>query len=222
MKINEVKLLTLVVSVFIITTIWVAYFREVIVNNNDNQFLAMGIIGEKNDIENYFVNNNTEITFGLENHWSIAVTNNMNDVKYLDIKVKLLSDQDTLPNSDGFIPSSAIIIYDIPFFLARGETINHEFTWSMGVPTQVIKNDQNFELSTNIFINNSTYPIQLTLPRLSQNTPDNDTSTYSRIVFELWTYNENENIFDFKVETPSEDFCIWNQLFFKINLSDLI
>ncbi len=222
LKINEVKILTLIVSILIIVVIWVAFFRGVITNNVGNQFLAMGIIGGDNDIENYFDNNNAEITFGLDNRWSVAVTNNMNDVQYLDVKVKLLSYQDTLPNSTALIPSSATTIYDIPFFLAQGDTIYHEFTWSIDEPTPIIINNQFFELSTNMVINNSTYPISLTLPRLSQNTPDGDTFTYSRIVFELWTYDDVLNTFDFKVETPSKDFCIWNQIFFKIDLSSII
>ena len=222
MKLNEVKILTIIISIFIISTVWLSYFRGIINSDSDNQFLAMGIIGVNNNIENYYINNNTEIALGAANHWNISVTNSMDDIQYLDIKVKIWSlngpYNDTLPNSVELIPSNATTVYDLPFFLARGDTTYHEFTWTLANSTKITPNDKTIGISTNITINNSKYPIELNLPRIPSNIPGASNYAYSRIIFELWAYNGNTNTFNFKVETPSKEFCIWNQLFFKIKL----
>lgn len=215
MKFSEIKLLTIIISILIITVIWVSYLRPIVIKG-DNQFLAMGIIGD-NNIENYYVNNdNTEIKFGVENHWNISVTNNMDDIQYLDVKVKILSFKDTLPDSTLLSPSSAITIYDIPFFIAKGDTAYHNFTWSLENPTKIASKDVSIELSTVITINNSKQPIDLSFTTIPLTITNSTHFAYSRIVFELWAFNKNTNSFSFVVETPTKAFCIWNQLFFKV------
>ncbi|MGD0805030.1 MAG: hypothetical protein ABSA11_13270 [Candidatus Bathyarchaeia archaeon] len=225
MKFNEIKILTILVSIFIITIIWITYLRGVININKENQFLAMGIIGNNNTIENYYSNNNTEIKLGSNNHWNISVTNNMDNIQYLDIKVKILPYNETLqalsplPNSASLSPSPATTIYNIPFFITKGSTVYHNFTWSIENPSKITYNDNtSIGISTIININNSKYPVDLSLP-IIPNIPDENNFVYSRIVFELWTFNENTNTFSFVINTPTKS-CVWNQLFFKINLQN--
>ena len=134
MKLNDTKKLIIIVSLFIMIIVWIPYLRGVIIRDNRQQFLAMGIISKNNNIEDYYINNNTEIKFGSNNYWSVLVTNNMDAIQYLDIKVKLLSYGDTLPDSKLCYPSSAITIYDLPFFIDKASTVYHNFTWSIERP----------------------------------------------------------------------------------------
>jgi hypothetical protein len=224
MKLNEIKILIIIISIFIITAVWVAYLRGFTNLNSDDQFLSIGIIEKNNNIENYYVNNNTEINFGTNNYWNISVTNNMNSVQYLDVKVKILSytstHNDILPNSTLLTPSSATTIYDLPFFITKGSTMNHNFTWSIENPSKIISNDSTaMGISTIMTINNSKYPINLSLHKIN-NIASEKNFVYSRIVFELWSLDENTNKFSFTINTPTKS-CVWNQLFFKINMNNL-
>jgi hypothetical protein len=215
MRLNEIKLITIIVSIFIISLIWIPHIRSII-NTNKDQFVSIGIIGNNNSIENYYLGNDTEIYFGTDNYWNISITNNMNYIEYLEIRVKILSYNDKLPDSTTLSSSSAKTIYNIPLFLAQGATTYKNFTWSIAKPNNISSIENNpVEISTIITINNSKYPLILTLPHAIENN-----YVYSRIVFELWAFDETTNNISFVINTPKKT-CIWNQIFFKLNLEKI-
>ena len=57
MKLKDIKKLIILVSLFIIVIIWIPYLRSIIIRDSNQQFLAMGIIGKNNNIEDYYINN---------------------------------------------------------------------------------------------------------------------------------------------------------------------
>jgi len=189
------------VSLIVSTVTWVT-----LTPRPQEQFFALGILGSNKMAEHYYPNDNPNITLNTPVQWYLYLYNHMSEAQYIIIKVKLLNSTTPPPNSTSCTPSSQPAFTEIRRALTDNETLETQFTWS-------IKETQKEGGSTIIK--------ELTV----NDNPVTGINAYAtsginyRIIFELWTYNENTQQFEFGWRSGNERRCAWTQIWFNATIT---
>jgi len=160
-------------------------------------FLSMAILGEGGAAENYLVNRSVMV--GEAVSWSVYVKNHRDEPAYVSVMVKILDESMTGPISESYDPSPAKAVYEVREILDEAGEWVHPFDWS------IIESEENETLLT---INSHEFKPFF----------DISEGTRHRLVFELWTFDEetNEFIFGWIADDLERD-CVWNQVWFNIH-----
>jgi len=167
------------------------------------QFMQLYVLGPTQLTADYYPNNHSNINLGEQITWYLGVTNDMGSVQLISIRVKISNQTIQSPNDTSALPSPAPAITEFPRFLQDNETWLTPFIWT-------ITNAATTEGTTRILslqINNETYQI-----------PDSSaTKGYNfRLIFELWTWQTDNNSFEFGWTTNNEHQTAWLQLWFNV------
>ena len=181
-------------------------FSFYFVDNNkyDNPYFVLAILGDGLKSESYFPEDNSTINLGVKLSWFIYVYNGMGVSQYIKIKVKFLSSSLDSPNTTLCLPCSGSTLYEIKTIIKNNETWIVPFVWiieSMDVTAEYIN-------IKSIRINNDILEVNV----------NNDGDQEYKIVFELWVYDVSIGDFVFDLSGFSISRCLWNQLYFKINI----
>ena len=166
-----------------------------------DQFMQFYVVGPNQSLADYFPGNNPNIRIGESISWYLSVTNNMDSVQPVSIRLKI-SNQTILPPNDTLaLPSPVTVVTD--------------FT----LPTEQRDLDDIFCLecyerddrgrSTHIFtlkVNNESSPISTWSARGGYN---------FRLIFELWVWEPN-NGFQFGWYTNRGQHTAWLQVWFNM------
>jgi hypothetical protein len=165
------------------------------------KFFSLGILGQNNQIEQYFPKNKPEIQINQSMEWNIYLSNNYDEAKYLAIYVKLLNETMNPPNTIACSPSSSPILYSKELIVLKDQEMLLPFNWSLIeyeiTDESIIINDLliNDELMSGLNINGNRF----------------------RIIFELWVFNENTSEFTFNwYDADNVNHCSWNQIWFYV------
>jgi len=165
------------------------------------QFFQIYVLGEAKKAERYYPNNNPNIPTGQVVKWYVGTTNFMGSVQYVVIKVKLGNSTIKAPDDAARIPSPAPVLLQFKRVLMNNETWEFPFMWTVK------------ETSVSGGVVN---PTLLEINGVGVwNSQVGALRGYNfRIVFELWTFDpENEN-FVFGWRTGAERRVAWLQIWF--------
>ena len=199
MNLKEFRLLTISIYLLLIVGIFYPIISPYI-EENQGEFISMTITNEDKKTSNYFRNNNSILYEDDENKWFITINNNVADLSYVSVKVKIMNFDEPSPDTIKCTPSDGYVIYQINKVIQGFDKITIPFYWKV-----MEVNDSN-EISL-ININDNNININISL---------NDESN-CKIMFELWKYDILSDDFDFGIEFDDNIICVWNQINFKIN-----
>ena len=198
------KDLRYVIVFFILITTFVSATTYLELNANPvsaERFFAMWILGSTETTANYFPNNNTRLALSETVGWTVGVRNQVSDLEYVVVQVKLLNSTDTPPNEQTGIPSPRPILFEFARILTNNETWLIPFTWSI---KSEISMDGNLQI-TGLVIDETSITGNLAIANSGIN---------FRFIFELWYYNPNSNELAFSWSTPTGTYSVWDQLWF--------
>jgi len=200
MRINEWK--KIFISIYILTVILI--LTPLFINNLSiptEKFLSLGILGQNNQIEQYFPGNNPVILINQNMNWNIYLSNSYNEAKYLSIYVKLLNESSKGPNTIDCSPSTYPIVYSKELIVLNDQEVLIPFSWSL---SKYEITDEDLTLTELIINNVIISDLDITGDRF-------------RLIFELWVFDENNNEFTFNwYDEDKMNHCSWNQIWFNI------
>ena len=192
MRLNEKKFIILTVCITLILLALFPFFIPYLPDRH-RDFMSLAVLGENGKTEGYF--QSSSIQYDQSMNWSINVINHRNELAYVSIKVKILSDSMTGPNSINCEASPEPALYEINRILSPEEEWDTTFQWGV---TRASDN------SSWIVVNSLPVDHQLGYSQ----------SGRYRIVFELWTFEKSVNDFSFGWKNDDEFECVWNQIWF--------
>lgn len=166
-----------------------------------DHFFSMWVLGSTGLAESYFPNNNPNLIVGESVNWTLGVYNHMSQLEYVVVRVKLLNATDTAPNEQTGVPSPVGVVFEFARVLSNNETWSIPFVWS-------IWNETSFQgnlLITGLKVNDTL---------ITGTIAEAPSGLNFRMVFELWSYDQNTNAFVFSRTTPSSPYSVWTQLWF--------
>ena len=202
MKLFDYKLIFIAMTIILCIPIFIPNLYNILPEREQEKFISLGILDKDGLTENYYPTLDPVIYTGILNKWQIHLYNNFNQVKQIIIKIKILTPRVDSPNSSTCTPCSGVEVFEIRRFIKKDQTLNIPFDW---IITEVNTKD-NTSTITNILINNQTRNVNITHKK-------NDTI---RIIFELWTYDQNDGQFLFYWTDIGEKRCVWTQIQFRI------
>lgn len=165
------------------------------------QFFQLYALGENRMAEHYYPNDNQTIPLDTPVKWFLGVTNFMSSIQYVTIKVKLGNATLALPNETQANPAPIPTIFELHNVLSNNETWEFPFTWSI----KETKTVGNMTYVTHLTINNETTTVSDIGAEHGHNL---------RLIFELWSFNTDEDKFIFGWYASQERRCAWLQLWF--------
>lgn len=189
-----VVLLIAVVAVF--ASVWPRYEEE---------FVAMGILGDGIMGEDYYPNGNTSLDVDIPVRWHLYLYNHRPVPSKVLIQVKVVNSTVPSPNRTLRAPCPADPVFNTTTVLGTNETRLMPYTWSV---SEASRSGDSVTISR-LVINGS----QVDLNVLSGD------SRGFRMIFELWTYDEASQDFRFGWEFKGEYYCVWNQMWFNVTLA---
>jgi len=167
----------------------------------DEQYFAMWILGPDGFAQHYFPHDDSNIRINEPLNWTIGVQNQMGNLEYVVVEVKLLNSTLHGPASSIGSPSSVQPILEFTRVLVQNETWSMQFEWMV-----VNATERNGSVSiTGISINGD----HLGGPFASA------LSGYNfRFVFELWFYDVPSNELVFSQPTTIGPRSVWTQIWF--------
>jgi hypothetical protein len=167
------------------------------------QFYAMYILGSNGLAENYYPNNNPNLTVGEPVNWTMGIYNHMGSLQYVVVRVKLLNSTLQSPNELSGTPSSVAPLLEFARVLVNNETWSIPFVWKLlGVSSSAGE-----VLITGISINQVV---------LRGNLGKAVSGINYRLVFELWFYDIATNDLVFSWHTQSTQHSVWTQIWFNV------
>jgi len=205
MKYNNLRFLYTTFSILIIIS---TYFSFKFHNSDiaSEPYFALALLNNDNVAANYFSNNVQTISVNEKINWIIYLHNNMADIKFVSIKVKLLNSTINPPNETLCIPSPAPVLFDKSYVIKNNETWLYPFELSI----VEINTVNDYLQLTSIFINNEKIYSGI-ISKYGYN---------FRLVFELWVYDHDLDNFTFNWEKGSEMRCTWNQIWFNATITN--
>ena len=196
------KDLRYVLAFFVITTIFVsaAVYVELTPAPTDH-FFSMWVLGSGGLTESYFPNNNPDLIVGETVNWTLGVYNHMSQLEYVVVRVKLLNATNTAPNEQTGLPSPVAVVFEFARVLSGNETWSIPFVWSIWNETQF----HGSLLITGLKVNGAL---------ITGTIAEAASGLNFRMVFELWSYDQNSNALVFSRTTPSSPYSVWTQLWF--------
>lgn len=165
------------------------------------QFFQFYALGENRMAEHYYPDDNTTIPLDTTVKWFLGVTNFMNSIQYIAIKVKLGNSTLAPPDETQAKPAPIPALIEFSKVLSNNETWEFPFTWSI----KEIQAIGDMIYVANLTINNET----MTVPNIGAQQGHN-----LRLIFELWSYSIDEDSFIFGWYASQERRCAWLQLWF--------
>ncbi len=204
MNLGEWRNIFIIVGVIVISIVAVPvispYFSQ-----TQESFIAMAVLGREMLAEDYYPNNESTINIGDPIPWHVYVYNQMGRAQYVAIKFKILNNSFASPNTSLGVPSPAPVIFEFRDILLSNETKIEPFTWEI---IEAYNDTDTIEISK-IKINERLIDVDIMI--------GNDEST--RLVFELWLFNNVSKEFSFAWISNGEPRCVWNQLWINVKLS---
>jgi len=167
------------------------------------QFFQFYALGENRMAEHHYPNDNSTIPLDTPVKWFLGVTNFMNSIQYVTLKVKLGNSTSTPPNASQAKPAPIPALFEFSKVLSNNETWEFPFTWSIK-EIQVVGD---MIYVTHLTINNETITVSDIGAEHGHNL---------RLIFELWSYNIDEDRFIFSWYATQERRCAWLQLWFNV------
>jgi hypothetical protein len=172
------------------------------------QFFQLYALGEDGMTENYYPDGNATIPLSTEVKWFLGVTNYMDSLQYVALKVKLGNLTSAKPDETRFEPAPLPSLVEFRKVLSKNETWELPFTWAVN-DVQVVGD---IVYVRNLTINEEQVSVSDIGAQQGQNV---------RMVFELWSYNSNQGDFIFGWYAGEERRCAWLQLWFNVTSPDL-
>lgn len=200
MSIKRWNRLLIIIYVLIVILIFSPLFDNDL-SIPSEKFFSLGILGQNNQLEQYFPKNKPEIQINQSMEWSIYISNNYEETKYLAIYVKLINETMNQPNTISCSPSSSPILYSKELIVLKDQEMLLPFNWSLIdyeiTDESIILLDLiiNGELLSDLNVNGNRF----------------------RMIFELWVFNENTSEFTFNwYDEDNVNHCSWNQIWFNV------
>lgn len=164
------------------------------------RFFQLYALGESRMPEKYYPNDNPNIPVGIPVKWFIGVQSFMGRAECVLVRVKLGNETLPCPDSLNCTPAPVPIILEFRRVLMDNETWESPLFWSI----------------TNITRQDDTIHITLTVNDVTVECPNvGAVHGYNfRLIFEIWTINEETGKFVFGWTSQGERRCAWIQLWF--------
>ena len=169
------------------------------------QFFQLYALGENRMTEDYYPNDNSTIPLDTPVKWFLGVTNFMGSVEYVIVKAKLGSQTSQPPNETNTTPANLPTLIEFRRILLDNETWETPFTWKI---VNVETKSETAFLTLNI--NNKTITVQ----DIGANNGCN-----FRIIFELWTLDEETKNQIFGWKTQGQRRAAWLQIWFNATIA---
>ena len=167
----------------------------------DEQYFEMWILGPGGFAQHYYPHDNSNIGINEPVNWTLGVQNQVGNLEYVVVEVKLLNSTITGPISSTGSPSSVQPILKFTRVLVQNETWSMPFEWMIVNATQGNGSISITGLSINGFQLNGLFA--------------SAHSGYNfRFVFELWFYDTSSNVLVFSQPTTVGPRSVWTQIWF--------
>lgn len=167
------------------------------------QFFQFYALDESRTVEHYYPKDNPTIPLDTSVKWFLGVTNFMNSIQYVAIKVKLGNSTLAPPDETQAKPAPIPVLFEFRKVLTNNETWEFPFTWSIK-EVQVVGN---MIQVTHLTINDETIIVSNIGAEHGYNL---------RLILELWSFNRDEDRFIFGWYASQERKCAWLQLWFNV------
>ena len=203
MNLEELRLIFISICVIIVITPLTPLVMDLLPSKNES-FLALAVLGEENQAEQYYPDDDPNIEVGERIQWTLYLYNHIGDIEYTSIRVKLLNSTMKPPNTTTLTPSPAPVLMEFRQVLLKNETRLQRFDLEM---IQVTRENDIVRIEA-LKINGDTFQTDVA----------SEGSNSFRFVFELWTYDERSNDFIFSWISDGDKRCAWNQIWFNITV----
>lgn len=166
-------------------------------------FFALWVLGSHGLTENYYPNDDPNLSVGDGVSWTLGVYNHMGSVEYVVVRVKLLNLTQRSPDATTGNPSPVPPLFEFTRVLLDNETWSIPFEWKI---TQVAQIGRSLVLS-GLSLNRTLLNGQLASAVSGFN---------FRFVFELWLYDQNANDLVFSWHTAGTQHSAWVQIWFNV------
>jgi uncharacterized membrane protein len=167
------------------------------------QFFQLYALGENRMAEHYYPNDNSTIPLDTPVSWFLGVTNFMDSIQYVTLKVKLSNSTLAPPDETQVKPAPIPALFEFRKVLSNNETWEFPFTWSI----KEIQEVGHMIYITRLTINNEV----VTVPTIGAKHGYN-----LRLIFELWSFDIDEDGFIFGWYASQERRCAWLQIWFNV------
>ncbi|MFX0210620.1 MAG: hypothetical protein ACFFDT_31865, partial [Candidatus Hodarchaeota archaeon] len=148
---------------------------------------------------------NEDIGIGELVQWNVYLDNQMGEVQYVAVRMKILNSSMPSPNSTSCIPSTSPVVYEERRTLLVDEAWLFPLNWTINS----IEQDDDFIVIEGISVNNRD---------ISVHAVSNNGINY-RFIFELWVYDDELGGFRFGWDSRDESHCAWTQVWFNVPLA---
>ena len=184
----------LFIIIFIMPSLSSYFWQE------ENNNIAMAILNNDMLIDDYYPDNNLTIETGDVLDWYIYIENNVDEIQYFAVKVKIVDGNVPPPNFTTCSYCQEPEIYEIRCLALNDQKIFKPFNFSI----LQANFGENFTIIEKILINGVYFETNIRIL--------NDTF---KILFELWIFDEDTSDFYFNFNTPEKK-CIWNQIWVRL------
>jgi hypothetical protein len=134
--------------------------------------------------------------------WMLYVQNKMPNPQYISLKLKIINSTSIFPNATTLTPSPAHPIFEENLFLLSDQSVKIPFNWTI---RKFEQNDEKEKISE-FKINDEIYQVSI----------EGRTGENYHIIFELWTFDINQNQFIFSWIYKEQGRCVWNHIPFNV------
>lgn len=198
-RLNQwVKVSVLLVGLILVIAVLVRFYPKY-----EEEFIAMGVLGEKVTASNYFPNNSSTIQVNVLVKWHLYLYNHMYSSKNITVMVKLLNSTVFEPN-DAYRTSSPVPSFlNISLRLLSDETRILPFYFAINEAIQVNGSVK----VTWIRVNNSSFPVAASALN----------GQPFRMVFELWSFDEGSKGYVYSWVPVKDSKPVWNRILFNVS-----
>lgn len=167
----------------------------------DEQYFEMWILGPGGYAQYYYPHGNSNLRINEPLNWTIGVQNQMGNLEYVVVEVKLLNSTSTGPIASNGSPSSVQPILKFTRVLVENETWSMPFEWMIVNATR----ENGAIVITGLSINGA---------QLNGLFASASSGVNFRFVFELWFYDASSNSLVFSQPTTVGPRSVWTQIWF--------
>jgi len=203
MRIKPRDLRYLLVVVVISTVVSSGFAFRSLNPSPGEPFFAIWVLGRDGLLEDYFPQNDSNLTIAENVTWAIGVYNHMGALEYVSLQVKLLNSTMIGPSDTSASTAPAIIEFDR--VLTENETWTMPFVWEISSMNMTRGTAE----VTGIVVNGNA---------LSGNLAQAVNGYNLRLVFEVWYFDEASNGLAFSWESSAGMRTSWVQVWFNATL----
>jgi len=202
MRLFDFKLIFIGITILLCLPIFAPYIYDILPEQEHEKFISLGILGEEGLADNYFPSEEPIIFENVLNSWQLYVSNHMGGITQILIKVKLLEAQIDPPNISTCMPSPGFEVFEIRRLIGLNQTLKIPFEWMVTNYTDSFNRTNIYQIQINDSIRELNF--------------FNNNDEMIRIVFEVWVFDVDENMFQFHWMDFGELRCVWTQIQFRI------